>query len=262
MLHDRKTTRSSGHLPPVFTCIQAMVGFSLQPITYDDVATLAEIGHEAFLADTHTQMKAQGKGDPRAHAKDSGEHIRQWIEMSDGLTTLKATEDATGEIMGFICWGFRNYSNPEPTKLSLDSLAKENRIAVQVLSDKEQDIADPIDCLQAITGNDMQRWQAKIEPHGTKCMYVMGISVRPKFQSRGVGSALIGWGTKKADEDGVFCWVHASDGGHRAFAKAGFQVIDSLEIDLDAFAVGRRENGDKWGTYTLRMMVRLPQRVT
>jgi predicted N-acetyltransferase YhbS len=37
--------------------------------------------------------------------------------------------------------------------------------------------------------------------------------VLPAYQGMGVGSALIRWGTRIANEEGVYCRVHSSDKG-------------------------------------------------
>ncbi len=80
-----------------------------------------------------------------------------------------------------------------------------------------------------------------------------------------MGSAFIKWGTDKADEDDVRCWVHASEAGWPAFKKAGFEVVGTLELDLDQYASEQRKFADgrpeeKWGKYAFRYMQREPRR--
>jgi hypothetical protein len=114
----------------------------------------------------------------------------------------------------------------------------------QTKVDSEHSDQTPIQRLESITNQDMVRWQKILMPDGTKCMIIVAIAVSPTYQSHGVGSALIRWGTAKADVDGVFCWVHASEAGHKVFAKEGFTEVGRLEVDLDEFAPGPREDED------------------
>jgi acylphosphatase len=74
-----------------------------------------------------------------------------------------------------------------------------------------------------------------------------------------VGSALIGWGTRIADKEGVSCWVHSLDNGRVAIQKMGFEEAGRLEVGLDDFsgAVRNEEREDgKWGKYVFRYMRR------
>lgn len=89
-------------------------------------------------------------------------------------------------------------------------------------------------------------------------MYCLGISVLPEAQSHGVASALLGWVTSYADEKRASCWIHLSDnfGGVKALEKNGFKVVNTLEMDLDQYAVKEKPDGGKWGIYVFRYMRR------
>lgn len=117
-------------------------------------------------------------------------------------------------------------------------------------------------------------------PTGTSCFYIMSIVVGPKHQGKGVGSALVRYGTgrahdasKELDTD-VFCWVHSSEAGARLFEKEGSKRVGRLEVDLDEFAGGREvpqntavpvSKGNDgtvkmgWGTYVFRYLKWMPQ---
>ena len=87
-------------------------------------------------------------------------------------------------------------------------------------------------------------------------MYCMGISVLPGYQSKGVGSMLIKWGTDIADKHDASMWIHLADteAGMRAFEKAAFVIATTLTIDLDDWTVSGEQG--KWGQYTFRYMRR------
>ena len=120
--------------------------------------------------------------------------------------------------------------------------------------------------LHKLEDEDMQRWQDTFMPPGsnTQCMIILGLSVDPKHQRKGVGSALLKWGADRADELGVFTWVHSSEMAWKAYEKAGFEVQGTLDLDLDEWAprpppVEEEGEGAKWGRYVCRYMKRLPR---
>lgn len=72
-------------------------------------------------------------------------------------------------------------------------------------------------------------------------------------------------GIDRADKEGVFCWVHSSEDGAEFYRKRGFEIDDTLTIDLDHWA-GQMDpkleppaGDEKWGTYTFRYMIRQPK---
>lgn len=93
----------------------------------------------------------------------------------------------------------------------------------------------------------------------TQSFFCTGISVDPSTQARGAGSAMIGWAAAQADRYCARSWVHLSDhaGGVRAFEKHRYSVVNSVTVDLDAYATKAHEG--KWGSYTFRFLVREPQ---
>lgn len=101
-------------------------------------------------------------------------------------------------------------------------------------------------------------------PEGTKCMIIVGLNVAPEFQSLGVGSALLKWGATVADSYGVFTWVHSShnEGACKAYQKQGFEVIGTLDVNLDDWAPAAppdEPEGAVWGHYVFRYLKRLPR---
>ncbi|KAI0484942.1 hypothetical protein GGR56DRAFT_669447 [Xylariaceae sp. FL0804] len=158
-------------------------------------------------------------------------------------------------------------------------------------ADADADAAARVAALERMTSEHLAAFQARVMPEGTRlgagsggaaarrpvglgteCLYVGGLCVDPPHGGRGVGSALLRWGTARADRAGVFCWVHSSEAGWPTFARHGFEVVDRLTVDLDEWAAPRRrrrssEGGEVaeekravWGEYTFRYMVRQPRR--
>ncbi|KAL3426334.1 acetyltransferase [Phlyctema vagabunda] len=246
--------------------------FSIKAATYEDVPVLARIGHEAFDVDRHTEMKAQGKVPYNMEAVNNT-NLPRYLD-SERCVVLKAIEESSGTIMGWLALGFRGFEKHEMPVLenapqkedSLgDKSGKDQKEAESSVDEKEEEEKDDRDesikRLEAMTDADMKSWMEKLMPPGTRCMYVVGLSVAPAFQKRGVGSALLKWGTDLADTENVFIWVHSSEPAWSAYAKSGFEVIGTLDVDLDEWAVRPPSDGSgKWGHYIFRYMKYLPKR--
>ncbi|KAM4057932.1 acetyltransferase (GNAT) family protein [Hirsutella rhossiliensis] len=242
--------------------------FTIHHVQPEDVSTLAQLSADAFETDRQTVMKGLGKEpfDMKAETLRSLPHM---LRSPKKCVVLKAVDAVSGEIIGYCNWGFRGLEPDEMPVLEGggDALA---RIPPPTDSDDKPSLsrppepeADPIRRLEALTNADMNAWMAEMMPEGTRCFYVIGLSVKPKHQGRGVGSALLRWGTRACDERGVFAWVHSSEPAWRMYEKSGFQTIRSLDVDLDEYAPMPPPNegpGAKWGHYVFRYMKYLPRK--
>ncbi|KAH7364092.1 hypothetical protein BKA65DRAFT_472433 [Rhexocercosporidium sp. MPI-PUGE-AT-0058] len=76
---------------------------------------------------------------------------------------------------------------------------------------------------------------------GTKVMNLSLLMTDPKYQRRGIGTALLQWGHEFADREGVPCFLIASPVGHPLYVHVGWKVIgEPLEVDLkDVIATQR-----------------------
>jgi GNAT superfamily N-acetyltransferase len=105
--------------------------------------------------------------------------------------------------------------------------------------------------------------EVKLLPLGERVLYCCSIGVHPTHQGRGVGTALVRWACDKADADGVTVWVHASEAAHPILSRAGFEVVETLTLDLDEWATKDRvvdRAKQPWGKYMFRYMVRQPRK--
>ncbi|KAI8799467.1 hypothetical protein BJ742DRAFT_134519 [Cladochytrium replicatum] len=241
--------------------------FLVVPAENSDVPDMARIWASSFETDRHTVMKNAGKKPYDMEAMGISV-IPSWI-ASDEKIVVKAVESATGRTVGWCCWGFRGFKpanvellSTEREKNAMDATAS---VGDDTMEEPQGDSLDPdpIRRLEAMTDADMQRWMKKLMPPGTKCMYIVTLTVVKEFWSRSVGSALLRYGTDIADRVGVFCWVHSSDSAWKVYAKSGFEVVGELDVDLDAYAPGPPPAMDGsgeslWGHYVFRYMKRLP----
>ncbi|KAK0649929.1 hypothetical protein B0T16DRAFT_410904 [Cercophora newfieldiana] len=245
------------------------------PAVLEDVPVLATISSDAFETDSQTEMKSHGKK-PFLMKEHTLESMPKQMESSR-IRIIKAVEKDTGAIMGFCIWGFRGLEppttwepegdgsrhNPSPQGVELGDRAPTTRF----LPDQQEaehegekkELDDPIARLEQLTSQDLQEWSDAVMPPGASCLIVVGLSVSPDFQRRGVGSALLKWGTDIADRHHTYAWVHSSAGAWKAYQNAGFKVARVLDVDLDAFAPVpaplERYPGGKWGHYVFRYMV-------
>jgi len=96
-------------------------------------------------------------------------------------------------------------------------------------------------------------------PSDTKHLYLGLLMTDPKFQRRGIGSALLQWGAQLADKDRVPSFLIASPVGHPLYRSLGWQETgEGIRIQLREWIAGA-EAGDKGlGVYKFYFMFRMP----
>ncbi|KAF9342660.1 hypothetical protein BGX26_007079 [Mortierella sp. AD094] len=258
----------------------AKTPFKLVPATPADVDAIADIAGDAFKTDSHTLMKAIWKGENN-HRDGTREDLpRLFSNPKLDIIVARKGIDGTGEILGSIIWMKRDYPENEAPKTDNDSAeisvpSATTTTATAVFPPPPPPVSPSspsspltISELEQTTNNAMTHYMNHLMPPGTKCRIIYGMNVAPAYQSQGIGSALLKWGTDKADQEGVFCWVSSSMGGWPAYAKSGFVEIGRLELTLDDYAQGVKwrvknhegeETEQDWGVYIWRWMKRDPK---
>jgi ribosomal protein S18 acetylase RimI-like enzyme len=255
--------------------------FTIEPVVQSDIAALAKISGNTFEDDRHTQMKMLGKH-PYDHEGGMKQALESWL-ASERCIVFKAADKETGEPMGWNCWGFRGFEREEVESVGLRKQSGKEEVAEvaeehegrgtqettkqeipkeEPETELEEEADDPIARLEAHTDASMKQWMELLMPDGTKCMFICTLTVSPKFQGRGVGSALLKYGTDIADRFGVFAWVHSSDleAAWKLYEKFGFKTQGTLDVNLDEYAPAPPPEGENaWGRYVFRYMKRLPQ---
>ncbi|KHO01048.1 Acyl-CoA N-acyltransferase [Metarhizium album ARSEF 1941] len=250
---------------------------TLAAVRLDDVPEIGQLTADAFAGDRQTQMKSLGR-----EAYDMNSITRESLPSmlhNPRCIAIKVVDEDTGDIMGVCNWGFRGFKPEEMPKMegkppppaekkpreagadSEDEKQQQQQHATDGNGkqgpDQEKEETDPIARLQARTGADLEAWMEEVMPQGTRCLFIIGLSVSPKYQGRGVGSALLRWGTDICNRHGAFAWVHSSEPAWPLYEKCGFQTIRSLDIDLDEYAPAPPPNEGpdaKWGHYVFRYM--------
>ncbi|KAI3544698.1 acetyltransferase [Colletotrichum filicis] len=227
---------------------------TLRPATEADIPALASISDAACKTDSHTQLKASIRGDDD-FPKGMQDALKAWIAHPK-VDVIVAERD--GGPVGWVGWVRRGFAGD--TDLPLDGPDEEPQPETFFTDAEQKQRTKTIDDLGELTNASMNHWVKRFMPEGCKCRFLCTYVVSPEHQGRGVGSALMKWGTDKADrEPGVYCWVQSSMGGQKAFERQGFREVGRLEAELDEFAGGVKPGGklagvtgseEFWGRYS------------
>lgn len=79
-------------------------------------------------------------------------------------------------------------------------------------------------------------------------LFLVILAVHPKHQRKGVGAALLRWGTERADALGIDCFLEATPEGYRSYERAGFRIGRERTFDMRPFG----EQGDDWSGLLVR----------
>lgn len=172
-------------------------------------------------------------------------HQRMRYEYSTSTSIyMKATLPESDEILGYVQWDPPSSSLPPPPPHSLNNvitvseyLVGADRALFRSMNEEHNK------ALRSITG-------------GREHWYLSGIVVDPNHQGKGVGSALLDWGAKRADEAGVgiFC-LSSAEVGHKTLQvelmiRAGHCIPDvDFSINCGVTSSLRRETAYASGLY-------------
>ncbi|KAN0098249.1 hypothetical protein V8E51_013912 [Hyaloscypha variabilis] len=218
-----------------------------QDIRPEDHLPIATIGIEAFLPDIQTQLKLFNL--PPQPITTT--HIGNWLS-NPACHVVKAVSTETNEIMGCICWATRGYVPRPPQAERTQGRFTEKDGEGE--GEGEGKRKSGIQRLEDYSDGHFVQFMTDMMPEGTKCWFIGGLNIAPRFQGMGVGRALMEWGLRRVEEDGVFAWVHSSESAWRAYQACGFEVVRELRLELDDYAEGEAvgrgpESEGRWGSY-------------
>ncbi|KAF2665517.1 acyl-CoA N-acyltransferase [Microthyrium microscopicum] len=243
---------------------------TIRPMAYTDMPILHG-DWDKFADDRHTHLKRLGNVIYLQPGFFRNEDVKQLQNRK--LIGLTAVDSTTDEIMGSCSLWFVGFqpeevpwTEPGPEPESEIRWCEENakilaELNAQPVDEARKEANAMIDSLDAMEDKDMKYWQSVLMPPGSKCIVVSGFSVLPQYRHKGVGGALLKWGTDQADRFGVHMWVHSSEAAVKAYSNAGFNVVGELDVDMDKYAPGPPPEGVDvpWGHYIIRYMKRLPK---
>ncbi|RDW60671.1 hypothetical protein BP6252_12054 [Coleophoma cylindrospora] len=165
------------------------------------------------------------------------------------MLLMKAVDADTNEITALAMWQQIGYEEKEPSapapmqvQAGLLFPARQNRAFNKFIDQTFRDFLDA--------------WATP-----TKHLSLVLLMTDPKFQRRGIATALLEWGHRRADLDRVPAFLIASPVGHPLYQSRGWKDVSvPFEIDLKDW-VDYAKGGDMgWGTYRFYYMLRLPLR--
>ncbi|KAG4429455.1 hypothetical protein IFR05_015066 [Cadophora sp. M221] len=188
------------------------------------------------------------------------------------LRFMKAVDRETGEITALAFWWLRGwglekkvegkdaasgeigYERKGERRFFLPPLLGSRNTGLDVV--KEEHISSP---LQKHIADEFAAFEDSWIV-GTKCMNLSLLMTDPKYQRRGIGTALLKWGHERADREGVPCFLIASPAGHPLYVHVGWKVIgEPMQVDLKNWAEYAAGGDMGWGTYRFYYMLRLPK---
>jgi GNAT superfamily N-acetyltransferase len=222
------------------------------PALRADIPDLVRVFMAADASNVLTFIRYRTSEERAALAK---EMIRVLDENFDApqLLFVKAMDLEAGVISGMGIWQRKGYSG--------DGLGGEDNFGMHAgqLFGKRVDVRGDGDVLNEHISNHVKKFMLEWTRE-TKHLYLAFLFVDPEFQSRGVGTALLRWGHKRADSDGVPSFLVATPVGHGFYEYLGWKnVAKPFDIDLREFVSGAGDGDRGWGIYTYYFMMRLPK---
>jgi GNAT superfamily N-acetyltransferase len=87
-----------------------------------------------------------------------------------------------------------------------------------------------VDALMSLLGP-LRAAQPEIMTTSDPYLMLNSLATHPDYQGRGAGKALLDWGVKKADDEGLVTYLNATEVGRRMYEKRGFEVVRAVEWD-------------------------------
>lgn len=158
---------------------------------------------------------------PAGRAKGA-ERMRETNATDKFTTYLKAVEVETGTIVGMAKWNvFDHEMPPDPADQSETQQVKQNHWH----SEDEQQYAE------AMIAKFVERRNAALKASNGHLVGLDILAIDPDHQRKGVGGALVAWGTKKADEMGCEAVVESSVPGRGLYEKNGFVWLEDVSFE-------------------------------
>jgi len=222
--------------------------FELTPATRADISRLAYIHVVACLPDNAFAL----------YFDTPKEFEKRVVDMLDGQVGhptwkhIKAVDKETGHVAAWASW---NVPTDAEIRERDKKAAARSLTAAKALTEGEFDFPPG---LPMFVQDDTDRWLERWTK-GQRHILCKALFTEPTFQRRGMGNALVAYGSQLADKAGLPIFLQASPFGFPIYTKHGFETVQHLDVDLRVWAPDAQGNDKGYGNYQFRYMQRLPQ---
>ena len=231
--------------------------FSLVPAEPTDIPRLAHIHVVACLPDNAFKLYFPT---PQEFEARVTEMLHGQIG-EPGWSHIKAVDEETGVLAGWASWHTpsdsqireRDEKAAKPTaKIDIaGSGSKENKGPGKGEFDFPAGLATHVH-------EDSDKWLQRVT-RGRRHMLCMAMFTEPFYQRCGIGTAMVQYGNKLADQAGLPIFLWASAFGYPIYIKRDFELMSHLDVDLRKWAPRAEGNDKGYGNYRFRYMLRLPR---
>ncbi|KAF5492431.1 hypothetical protein CGCS363_v011391 [Colletotrichum siamense] len=217
--------------------------FTISAVDYDDAQGVSKNNMTAFYhTDAHwralwksTTLEEiiRGAAARMPHGLASGR---------EGKRHLKATDDDTGEIIGYARWILPDASSTlnwpealvrEPTDDESESFK------AKFQANTEEGMIPGMDTrLQEALGLPLENAEIELMKSQEGPFLVLDyLTVHPQYRRKGIASALVKKGLEQADAVGMKVWVMATMAAQPMYQKLGFQLLKTVATNVTEFGI-------------------------
>ncbi|KAJ5484189.1 hypothetical protein N7539_005985 [Penicillium diatomitis] len=202
------------------------MAFQIQYAEEHDAPALARINILSFETQGLLQALFPGAETPALELHKANNYMKHLANRQ--MHVVKVTDPLTGELVGNARWQLPEAIWP--------------RDQTPALSEKAQEIAQDPMRLAPRPRNEalLAGFRTMLEHHrkkylGETDLLLDFLATTPSYQGRGVGSALLRWGTAKADEKQLRIYLEATEAGYPVYVKHGWKVVEEVFFDREQF---------------------------
>lgn len=225
------------------------------PAVRADVPELVRIMFDAKAPDLLSFFFLSNGGDLEDQIKKTTSMFNKSLDDPQQMV-MKALDADTQEITACSVWNFKNFEAERYAESERRSAAQFMAGHPLPISLEGKSAPHPLEKYLLEKFNAFQdAWMKE-----TKNFYLGLLMTDPKFQRRGIGTALLNWGHEIADKKGLPSFLVATPVGHPLYLSVGWkEVAEPITIDFREFVPGARSGDKGWGIYQYYFHLRLPK---
>lgn len=220
--------------------------FELMPAQRKDIPRLAQIHVITCLMDNAFRLYFPT-------AEEFEHQVTKMLEGQVGEPTwrhIKAVDKRTNTLVAWASW-----TTPDDTQIPEETQKTTMNAEGSSQEPGKGEFGFP-QGLPMFVQEDTDRW-LNTWTHKPR-MICKALFTDPFFQRQGIGSDLVAYGNKQADEAKLPILLQASPYGYPIYAKQGFETVQHLDVDLTEWAPGAKTGDKGYGNYRFRYMLRRP----